>query len=111
MLYKSRCFIQNEPNPKAGSQKTEDGGQNKKMCISIFQIKDCAAVFPANCLGYLQGAISDWQKTKPNEPNFDKLPDLLLGQDIGRIKRKISNFLHTKKLTESLNPVECCFFV
>jgi hypothetical protein len=64
--------MRNEPNAKVRIQNIEYRMQNQKMCISVCLTKDCAAIFPANCLSCFQVVISGYQETKPNEPNFEK---------------------------------------
>ena len=59
--------MQNEANFKYRIQNTEYRMQNKKMCINNYSIKDCATIFPANCLGCAQEVIGG---LKGNEPNL-----------------------------------------
>jgi hypothetical protein len=57
--------MQNEANRKDRIQNTEYRRQDKKVCISIFQIKDCVAIVPANCLSCYYVIISGQQGNEP----------------------------------------------
>jgi hypothetical protein len=72
-------FFQNEPNFKDRSQNSEDGRQNKKMCISVCSIKDCTAILPANCLRCYQVIISGHQKNEAKRTQFRLAPRFTLG--------------------------------
>jgi hypothetical protein len=66
--------VRNEPNRKDRIQNAEYRRQNKKMSINVCLTKDCAVLFPANCLNCSHEVIIGHQETKPiyplgNEPN------------------------------------------
>ena len=62
--------MQNEPNYKDRILNSEYRRQNKKMCISVYPIEDCAAIIPTNCLSRYQVVISGHYETKPIRLRF-----------------------------------------